>query len=294
MAKLFFTLLICWAALSSTASAETTKSQYPLMQGDTRYEMPIENGVPLPLWTHKPDGIALDAPVLIVMHGNSRDADRYLHQWRDLSDQYGFYLIVPEFSRANYRGSRQYHLGHVVDPKGKVRPKSEWSFSYIEQAFDFYRAQYNITTTDYSIYGHSAGSQFVHRFLYHLPESRAKQFVAANAGWYTMPDAAQEWPYGLGSSLVTEAMLKHALGRPVLVLLGDQDIDPENTSLRKTSEAMLQGPHRFARGHHFFAAAQTRAAVLDTPFTWKMAVVPDVAHDNRGMALAAARYLFGD
>ena len=273
-------------------SVSTYAAGYPLQAGDTRYEMPLVGESALSLLTHRPEGIGADAPVLIVMHGNSRDADRYLHQWRNLSDQYGFFLLVPEFSQANYPKSRQYHLGNVMDKYDRLRARQDWSFSRIEQAFDFYRAQQGIQTNTYKLYGHSAGSQFVHRFLYHLPQSRATALVAANAGWYTMPDFDQVWPYGLKGSVVDEDDLQTALSRPLLVLLGEQDIDPKDKSLRRTPQALLQGPHRLARGQHFYRAAKAHAESIPSSFAWQLQSVPDVAHDNRGMAVAAARFLF--
>jgi hypothetical protein len=118
--------------------------------------------------------------------------------------------------------------------------------------------------------------------------------VAANAGWYTMPDFAQDWPYGLNGSVVTETELKTAFATPLLILLGDQDTDAKDSSLRRAPEAMLQGFHRFARGHHFFEISQAKADSLETPFRWRLRTVPGVAHDNRGMAIAAVRYLFED
>jgi hypothetical protein len=47
-----------------------------------------------------------------------------LHQWRDLADQYGFFLLVPEFGRPAYLKSRQYNLGNLIDKSGQVRDKS--------------------------------------------------------------------------------------------------------------------------------------------------------------------------
>jgi hypothetical protein len=116
--------------------------------------------------------------------------------------------------------------------------------------------------------------------------------VAANVGWYATPDFAQSWPYGLKGSVVAETELKTAFARPLLILLGDQDTDPKDSSLRRAPEAMQQGFHRFARGHHFFDISQAKADSLETPYRWRLRTVPGVAHDNRGMAIAAVRYWF--
>jgi hypothetical protein len=86
-----------------------------------------------------------------------------LHQWRDLSDQYGFFLLVPEFSKANHPKPRQYHLGNVIDNNDRIRDRADWNFSRVELAFDYYRRKAGIQTNTYELYGHSAGSQFVHR-----------------------------------------------------------------------------------------------------------------------------------
>jgi hypothetical protein len=102
-----------------------------------------------------------------------------LHQWRDLSDQYGFFLLVPEFSKANHPKPRQYHLGNVIDNNDRIRDRADWNFSRVELAFDYYRRKAGIQTNTYELYGHSAGSQFVHRLLFHLPQSRATALVAA-------------------------------------------------------------------------------------------------------------------
>ena len=38
------------------------------------------------------------------------------------------------------------------------------------------------------MFGHSAGGQFVHRFVQFKPNSRVNYAISANAGWYTVPD----------------------------------------------------------------------------------------------------------
>ncbi|MCX7827494.1 MAG: hypothetical protein N2689_18340 [Verrucomicrobiae bacterium] len=117
--------------------------------------------------------------------------------------------------------------------------------------------------------------------------------MAANAGWWTMPDSAVDFPYGLRGSPADEAALKAALQAPLVVLLGTGDTDPNHAHLRRTPEALAQGPHRFARGQRFFAAGKSRAAPLGVPFGWRLGTAPGVAHSNSGMSAFAAQWLFG-
>jgi hypothetical protein len=88
-------------------------------------------------------------------------------------------------------------------------------------------------------------------------------------------------------------MLEKVIQRPLTVLLGEEDTDPEHASLRRTPEALAQGAHRFARGQAFFAAGQAASQQLGTSFAWRLETVPGADHDNRLMAPAAIPYLLG-
>ena len=202
-------------------------------------------------------------------------------------------MLVPEFRDADFPGSESYNYGNVVDAEGAVRPESQWAFSAIEQIFDDARRRFSLETDVYAIYGHSAGAQFVHRFLFHVPQARLTRAVAANAGWYTMPDPGIDFPYGLSGSAIRADPLAAALGLQFTILLGDADTDPNHPSLRRTPEAMAQGGHRFARGQAFFEAARSYAAGREIPFNWQLVTVPGADHDNRLMAPAAVPYLLG-
>ena len=107
-----------------------------------------------------------------------------------------------------------------ADESGQPRARGLWSYSAIEPLFQDAIRRYGMVTTGYSLYGHSAGSQFVHRFLFHVPDAHVVRAVAANAGWYTMPDLQVEWPYGLRGSRVDSDKLASALNTPLTVLLG--------------------------------------------------------------------------
>lgn len=242
----------------------------------------------------RPVNLGTDRPVVFVMHGVRRNADEYRDQWNDLAEAHRFLLVVPEFSDANFPEAEGYNYGNVYGPDGEIQPRSVWAFEAIEPIFDEVRRRFGVTAKGYALYGHSAGAQFVHRFLFHVPEARVTRAVAANAGWYTMPDLEVAFPYGLLGSAVGPDRLRRALQLPLTVLLGEEDVDPEHPSLRRTSEALAQGPHRFARGQAFYAAGRAAAQRLDVPFGWRLATVPGADHDNRKMAPAAVPYLLGE
>ena len=246
----------------------------------------------LPVWYHRPTGHGPTDPIVFVMHGVQRNADDYRDQWRDLAEQYQVLLVVPEYSREQFPGAAGYNLGNVLDQQNAPQPPDRWSYATIEPLFDLIRDWAGSTRERYHLYGHSAGAQFVHRFLYFVPDARVDQVVSANAGWYTLPDETIDFPYGLRGAPVPHGGLRRALTRPVTVLLGTADTDPAHPSLRHTPEAEAQGAHRLARGEYFFQAARSRADVLNVDFGWRLAYAPDIAHDNAGMASFAARWLF--
>jgi len=263
-----------------------------LPAGDGTFTFEGWAGPPLRVWYHRPEVMRADTPVLFVMHGVNRDADRYRDQWSALARQHGVVLVVPEFDGPRFPGGAAYNLGNVFDQAGSMVSREHWSFSAIEPLFDRVRELTGTRVDAYDLYGHSAGAQFVHRYLMYVPEARIRRAISANAGWYTMPEADTAYPYGLRGSEVTDAGLRQALQRPMAILLGTSDTDTQHPSLRRTPEAMAQGPHRFARGESYYAAGRQAASEEGVPFGWVLQPVGGVMHDNGGMAPAAAAWLY--
>jgi poly(3-hydroxybutyrate) depolymerase len=249
-------------------------------------------GHKLKVWYFRPAGLATDAPVLFVFHGVGRNADEYLDDWVEHAERKKFLLIVPEFSKERFPGDAAYNSGNMFDKAGKPLPRAQWSYSLVEPLFDALKPRLGHERKDYMIYGHSAGAQFVHRFVFFVPMARYTRAVAANAGWYTLPTIQDAFPYGLKGSAADESALRAALARPLTVLLGEADIDPNSSALRHTPEADAQGLFRFARGKFFFARARAEAEAIKTPFNWNLATAPGIAHSNKGMAPFAVRQLF--
>lgn len=246
-------------------------------------------GPEIDVMMHVPANVHAETPVVIVMHGASRDALRYFADWAPLADRHGFVAVVPVFAADAFAGAARYNLGHVFDDDGgKARPQDSWTFAAIEPLFDEVVSRLGGRQQAYTLYGHSAGSQFVHRYLYHRPDARVARYIAANAGWYTLPSEDVQWPYGLKGSVVSREAVEVALSRDVVLLLGEQDADPGADKLRRTPDALAQGPHRLARGLAMFDAAKDAADDFGVTFGWQVLVIPGADHDNAKMAPAAA------
>lgn len=246
-------------------------------------------GRAFPVSMFVPEDAGPETKIVIVMHGASRDAVRYFRDWKAIGEQMGLIIVVPEFTKQRFRGSARYNLGYVFDPDtSRQRPEELWTFSAIEPLFDEVVARVGGKQTSYVIYGHSAGSQFVHRYLYYKPDARVSRYIAANAGWYTLPVMDFEYPYGLDKSGLSDTEMPAVFARHMIILLGRDDTDPNSKSLRHTPEAERQGPNRLARGLTMYRSAKARAEELGVPFNWQLFLIKDADHNNAKMAPAAA------
>lgn len=286
-------LLMLLAGCQANDDRPAAASSLSAAAADKTGTFAFENwaGPLLRVWYWAPSKVVADTPIVFVLHGVKRDADRYLAEWKPIAQHHGFIVVVPEFSNVSFPGSRGYNTGYFVEADGSPRPRAQWSFAALEPLFDAIKARTGSEVPRYALYGHSAGAQFVHRYVLFMPEARLSHAVAANAGWYTLPALDTAYPYGLAGTPVAESDLKRALGKPLTILLGTADTDRADPNFRTTKEADAQGAHRFARGQGFHAAGRAAAARLAVPFGWRLQEVPGVGHDNAAMAVAAAPLL---
>lgn len=243
---------------------------------------------PIRVWYYSPGNRPDTLPIVIMLHGAERNASAYLDQWIPVAQLNKFVVLAPEFSKDDYGGAARYNLGNVYDQKSnKFTSSSTWTYSVIEPLFEYIKSQINSIYSGYYLSGHSAGAQFVHRFLYFVPDNRALRVMMANAGWYTMPDYTIDFPLGLRNSPIGKEALFSAYEKKVLVILGEADTDTTSTNFQKGPEYNKQGLNRFERGQTFFNVSAKRAKELNTPFHWKLITLPGVAHSNAETAIAA-------
>lgn len=231
-----------------------------------------------------------DGRVVVVMHGTNRNARDYRDSWAALVEHRPWVVIAPEFDREDFPGVSGYNLGGVVDESDDPVPQSEWTFSYIKPLVDQVRSRTGVAERTFDLFGHSAGAQFVHRYLEFVPDAPVRRAVAANAGWYTIPDPDVDYPYGLDNA-PRPVDLPAFLAQHLTVLLGSDDVEDDN--LRQDDGASQQGSTRIERGEQFYRVGSEQARRRGLPFRWTLAVVPGVAHDHALMATAAADVLAG-
>ena len=239
-----------------------------------------------------PPIISKNTKIMFIIHGASRKAKQGLNDWLPLVEGRDVVLIAPEFSSEFYN---EYAYLMKTTQTGRVlKDTSRDLESSLGDIFNFFSSKFNISTKKFRLYGHSGGSQFVHRYLLLSDETRVDKVAMANAGFYTFANLAIKYPFGIKNMDVSDDRLKWFLSLKGGVLLGGKDNNPKHHSLPSMRKAKKQGDHRLERGTNFFNHLLELGVKKNMPFRWRYQVVPGVSHDNAGMRLAAADFLLED
>ena len=244
------------------------------------------------IYFSKPDSIDANTKIIFIMHGASRTAEQYLIDWLPLANNRNVVLIAPEFSKEYYP---EYVYLMMSTERGRMlKDESLYLTDSLGTLFDYFKAKLKLSTTTYRLYGHSGGSQFVHRYLLLSDERRVEKAAMANAGLYTFVDDQIPYPFGIKNMNVSDERLAWFLRLKGGVFLGAADTDPRHHSLLSSRKARKQGKHRFERGNNFFNDLIKFGVEKNLPFRWRFQTVPSIAHDNAGMSLAASEFLLED
>ena len=152
---------------------------------------------------YKPKDYKANYSILIVLPGGGRNGDGYRDKWIDLAEEYNLLILSPSYSEKYYPKVEDYNLGRFSNSsliKGsnkKSNLKEEWIFDDFDRVFDATVKIVGSTEKTYDIFGHSAGGQIAHRLVLFNPNTKVNRIVAANSGWYTLPNFDTEFPYGL-------------------------------------------------------------------------------------------------
>ena len=277
-------------AVLATSIAATAFGATPIPDGRWRFQFTDAKGRadrPLDVYTYRPRRCDSKCPIVFVIPGGKRNASDYRGHWELIADRYQVLLVAPSFAQKHWAGP-SYSLGEVAEQPDREK----WAYSAIEHLFDEVRDGHN----GYAIFGHGAGGQFVQRMALLRPDNRATVMVAANPGWYLMPEWRKEkaqdpFPYSLAGSPAGEADLRKALAKRLVLVVGGKDDDPDEDN--QGGAAKKQGESRVERGENFFMAATTAARDLGVNFAWELVELPEAARDVPAISKASADALFG-
>ena len=244
----------------------------------------------LGIFYHLPETVDENTKILFIIHGNSRNADDYLKVWRKLTEGENVALFAPHFTRNSFIS---FNTLQMSTSNGVIRSdKNLYLNNSIDTLFEFIKSKFNLKTNSYDIYGHSAGAQFVHRYLLMSEDPKVNIAVAANAGWYTFLNGAN-FPYGVKNPpiVLSDSNVKVFLGTNLHILIGSNDIDLDS-SVNKSDGAQKQGLNRLQRAKNFFDYTSLIVEQNDLVFNWKYQLVPGAPHSNKVMSRAAVRIFF--
>lgn len=259
--------------------------------GSSEFEVDVARG-PVSVYAYRPASVTHSSPIWIVMHGVRREAYRhiafdYYDVWARLADQYGALLLVPEFTAEKWPSFWNYTLGNVLSQRLQPIPWDHTSFYVVEQAFRTAVRLSGSTQRKFSLFGHGAGAQFAQRYVLHTGGRLVNRVVAANPGWYMLPDHEYAFPFGLRGTTISSDSLRRAFATDFVLLLGQDDVNYAG-GLRNDPQAVAQGKTRYERGHFYFRRARSTAARLAAPFNWQLREVPGAGHEFDRMSPTAA------
>lgn len=227
----------------------------------------VAEGVPYYLYV--PRRIDPAARPLVAVHGISRRAHVHLAAFAPLAEISGRILIAPLFSKARCKRYQQL----VVDPC----QADEALLATLRTVAA--KTGHDMGKVD--LFGFSGGAQFAHRFAMMHPE-RVGRLAVASAGWYTLPDYQEAFPYGLAGTVKGRERfrpkLPDFLAIPTLVMVGEKDLVRDGSLRQRPELDRRQGLTRVERAARWTQAMRQAAADRGVPAEIAFRVLPACGH----------------
>ena len=269
-----FLLLTCPVCISASEINQTTFAYW--------------NKPDVEIYYISPDVIDENTKVIFVIHGNSRNAEDYLSEWRPYIANKNVIVVAPKFTKESFK---YFALLEMAQSSGKVnKDESEYINNSISLIFNFIKSKFSLNTQTYSMFGHSAGAQFTHRYMLLSHDKRISSAVIANAGWYTFISTA-EFPYGIKNApiKISSDHIRWYTASKVNLLIGSDDIGFK--SLNTSKGAQIQGINRYERANNYFNTLIKEAEKNNYVLRWNFKVLDNVDHDYKKITPIAADIL---
>jgi pimeloyl-ACP methyl ester carboxylesterase len=225
-----------------------------------------------PLLLHRPEALAPQAPLLVCVHGYTRQPLDHLQAFAPAAAAAGFALLLPLFRDSG--AHRMYQ--QLLHPRRGTR-----SDLALLEAVDRLAESNQIDGRRIHLFGYSGGAQYVHRLAMLHPQRVASLGIGA-AGWYTWPDWARPWPQGLEAAPATLAPgldFDAFLRLPMALWVGERDNAPDTYLRDDPALNALQGSHRLERASRWAAAVRQQAAQRGIAARVTLDTLPHAGHD---------------
>lgn len=232
-------------------------------------------------------GDCSNMPIIFVFQGGDRGYRYLLDAWMKEAEAKRFMVFIPQFDLDSYPVCDYQEVG-IMDKKHQqlIEPEATTP-PLIDKIFEFVKQHTLTKRNTYRIYGHSAGGQFVHRFMLFHDSPYVDRAVIGSPGWYTFPDSTQNFPYGVKNvPYITKERIRSYFSKDIILQLAAGDTIRESF-LRKTPQAEAQGRNRVERGECFYQFAQTLSHHEGMPFRWRKVIVDGVGHQSVESGMAA-------
>ena len=276
-------VLVLFTSLSITLAAENLKI------GAGVYKFEESSGAnkdPIDILYYRPKNWQNGDKIFVIFHGMDRHPEIFIKNLKKAADTKNFLLICPKFTKSKFPGNKYYNYGNA-----KNSDKNQWTYNIANRIIDDVKTRFGATKSKVIFFGHSAGGQFLHRYLFLADKIKADLVIAANAGTYLLPEENVNYPYGFKNVAAGTKEMKRAYAQKTIILLGANDVSRTDRGFPQTPADDKQGLNRFERGKNFFNQSQKKARELKTKFNWQFATVPNVGHNGVKMAIAALKYI---
>lgn len=236
--------------------------------------------------------------ILVLIHGTPLksepaewNGEYYITNWIDFAEEYGFVLLAPVFNQEDFSSRLGDHaLSGYRGLFGREIGADEWVLRLVEA----YQQAFGTEIEKFYLYGHSAGGQFIGRFLVTHPE-RVERAVITAAATYPHPNSEIAWPFGMGelhaeiewdSETVNqldivpdEEKWLSATQIPLTVIVGLNDRAELPVSLIPGQK----GNNRYVIARNWVQDMAAFAEENGLESRFKLEIVPGIGHTMRGL-----------
>jgi poly(3-hydroxybutyrate) depolymerase len=251
-----------------------------------------------------PTTFSTSSEIIVIVHGTPGENETalelaivFINRWVPLAEERGAILIAPAFDQENF-GSREGPGGGYRGLYGREIGADDFVHLILEN----YATILSNFDGRFYLYGHSAGGQFVNRYVVRHPY-RIKAAVVSAAGRYAYPNPDVAWPYGMGRIQRTmqwpgsdeiqyiditpdpNGWIAAAVST-LTVVVGENDTEPQ------PSRPGQKGTTRIEIGQNWVNDMNSFALEHNEEGTVEFILVPDVGHSSAGLTPTCQDALF--